>query len=128
MKENINTLIENQNAFIKKWTYDMSRKQLPSSVRSAGIKASNASRPFDLKPSFHTEKKGGVGTIKRIGFRMSKVGVWQEKGVGRGRKIRSGKETPKPWFGPAVDKNIQELADGLALITGSTISKAIRIR
>jgi hypothetical protein len=128
MKENINELIQYQNAVIRKWGVDMARKDLPGGVRAAGIKSSTPSKPFGLKVNFYAEKKGGYGPVKRIGFSLSKVGVYQEKGVGRGRGIHSGKTTPKPWFNPTISKNIQELADSLAFITGDTIVANIGLR
>lgn len=128
MKENIEELIKNQNAFIRKWGKEQANRTLPASVGAAGINSSSPSNPFKLKVRFYTQKKEGVGEINRIGFTMARHGVFVEKGVGSGRKIRSGKERPKPWFNKAVDNNLAELAEGIAAITGATIVSNLKIK
>lgn len=128
MNDNINELIENQNGFIVQWGKGMAMQKLPSSVSSAGINPSSSTKPFQLRVNFYKLNENGARTIRRIGFSMAKHGVYQEKGVGKGRGINSGKTKPKPWFNPAVKNNIQELADTLALITGDTIINNLLIK
>jgi len=49
------------------------------------------------------------GAVNKIQFRFNKYGVFVEKGVGKGRKIRSGRETPNPWYTAVIQKNLDEL-------------------
>lgn len=56
-------------------------------------------------------KQGGI--VDKAGFKLLRYGVFVEKGVGKGRGIRSGKVQlyAKPWFNPTVIPAVNELAD-----------------
>lgn len=51
------------------------------------------------------------GLPQRIAWGFAKHGVFREKGVGKGRGIKSGKTNPAPWFNPTMQVQVEKLAD-----------------
>lgn len=75
-----------------------------------GVQSAVQSRNAALT-KFRASVKYKYGLPVRIRLTFPRHYVFVEKGVGRGRKIRSGKETPKPAINPALNSKIEELAD-----------------
>lgn len=112
-------MIEAQNKAIADFGIKMVKLEIPSSARAAGIANSSKNKPFNIK--FGVGKERGTGKTVRLGFKMDIHAIYREKGVGRGRGIGSGKEITPPFFNPAIDRNIEQLADELLLITGDAL-------
>lgn len=51
------------------------------------------------------------GDIVRVTFPFARHGIFQEHGVGSGRKKGSGKEKPMPWIEPTFNAQVPILAD-----------------
>lgn len=115
----MNEMIEAHNGAIARFGMKMVKTEIPSSARAAGINNRSSNKPFNIK--FGTGKERGTGKTVRLGFNMSIHAIYREKGVGRGRQKGSGKEITPPFFNPAIDKNIEDLADELLLITGDAL-------
>lgn len=120
------TLTEAQNEVIYRFAGKMLKNVLPSSIASAGIEPSKGSKAFTLGRSYGRDRS--TGAVNRLGFTMKRHGIYREKGVGRGRGINSGKTIGPPWYNPAIDANINELADDIATVTGDVIAGSLRIR
>lgn len=71
--------------------------------------AAKAANP-SLK-QFKGKVKLKYGLPERIRLTFPKHYIFVEKGVGRGRKAGSSKQSPKPAINPAIEANINELAD-----------------
>jgi hypothetical protein len=69
----------------------------------------NSTAPVLSQIKARTKQKYGAPI--RIGFSFPKHYVFREKGVGKGRKIGSGKETPKPVINPAILEALPELGE-----------------
>jgi hypothetical protein len=112
-------MVEQFNKAIAEFGMKMVKQEIPAAARAAGISNTNKAKPFDLK--FGTQKDRSSGTIVRLGFKMNIHAIYREKGVGRGRGIGSGNEITPPFFNPAMDRNIEQLADDLIIITGDAL-------
>ncbi len=80
-------------------------KAWAQSVASAVRSANPALKQFRVTVKYK------YGIPERIRLSFPRHYVFVEKGVGKGRKINSGKETPKPAINPAIEANIEQLAD-----------------
>ncbi len=115
----MNDMIEAHNGAIARFGMNMVKREIPSSARAAGINNRSKNKPFNIK--FGTGKERGTGKTIRLGFNMDIHAIYREKGVGRGRGIGSGNEITPPFFNPAIERNLEELADELLLITGDAL-------
>jgi hypothetical protein len=69
-----------------------------------------------------------AGDIVRVRWGFVRHGIFQEHGVGRGRKKGSGKEKPMPWIKPTLDAQVPILADSLQAQTVKTLGLVIQIK
>jgi hypothetical protein len=67
------------------------------------------------------------GVVDRVGFKLLRYGVYVEKGVGKGRKINSGKTKPKPWFNPTIRPALTELSDIAQQHYADVVVRGVRI-
>lgn len=112
-------MVEQFNKAIGEFGMKMVKQEIPAAARAAGISNTNKAKPFNLK--FGTQKERGSGKTVRLGFKMNINAIYREKGVGRGRGIGSGNEITPPFFNPAMERNIEQLADDLLIITGDAL-------
>jgi hypothetical protein len=112
MKLNINIGV---NAIVEDW-----RKDTTSILK--GEAGRYSSREFRVRSA---KKIDEYGEIKYIGLKIDKSGVFYEKGVGRGRGIGTGKETPTPWFNPVIEKQMPILADDLGLEISNMLARVL---
>lgn len=68
------------------------------------------------------------GIPERVRLTFPRHYIFREKGVGKGRKIGSGKETPKPVINPVLEANINELADIAAENTADIAASRLFIK
>jgi hypothetical protein len=104
-------LDDSNNAIILKWAPDFLNKVNAEKV-AMGIKHKRIFNPSKAKAVFRKQK----GSIDRIGVLMSKGEIMTHKGVGRG-----GNRTPKPWFNPTAEVEVNNLADQIMINTGDVI-------
>lgn len=104
------------NGIILEWKDDAAKE-----LKASGRRFS--SHQFHVRTS--TKKDFGTGCIRSVGVKIDKHGVFFEKGVGRGRGIGSGKETPNPWFNPVMEKMAPKLADDLGLEVSNILARAL---
>jgi hypothetical protein len=71
-------------------------------------------------------KKSG-GDVVRVIWPFTRHGIFQERGVGRGRKIGSGKEKPMQWIKPVLESQSKILANDLADEAFRSLGNVIRI-
>jgi hypothetical protein len=121
-----NNLTEAQNEAIYSWVGKMLKKELPASQSDAGIEHSRGSRSFNLGRSYRRDRS--TGAVNKVGITMKQHGIYREKGVGKGRGKDSDKRINRPWFNPAIDRNIDELADNIATISGDIIAGSLKIK
>jgi hypothetical protein len=98
-----------------------------SRLRTASIsKLSNTKRlvrdEYLIQSIKYSIRRNGL-EVDSVGFSFARHGIFLEAGVGKNRPKGSGKESPKPWIAPVLDRQVQELSniigDGYAdLITG----------
>ncbi len=96
--------IENLNRFLIQWSRDAKQQMKPAAKGRIGEKLVNRNK-----------RKSGL--IEAVGFQFPRFGVFYEMGVfgrlSRQKAIALGKLKPKPWFNPALDKNLPNLEQGL---------------
>lgn len=90
----------------------MQRDNFTEEVKAWAARVTSAVRSANpsLK-AFRATVKYKFGLPQRIRLTFPRHYVFVEKGVGKGRKMGSGKETPKPAINPAIEANIEALAD-----------------
>lgn len=123
----------------RKWAADTRNKlrQSASQFRKGKLTASrvktvyipnknNPSKSFratemKLKNSFKYRLKNQRGNRgKLLSFTLAYHGFFVEKGYGKGRR------TPKPWFNPVMEKQLNTLADETLNQVGNAALKAIK--
>jgi hypothetical protein len=68
------------------------------------------------------------GDVVRLTFPFARHGIFQEIGVGRGRRKGSGKEVSKPWIEPTFNATMPMLAEQLAQPGIRALGKIIQIK
>ena len=68
------------------------------------------------------------GDVVRIKWPFARHGIFQEHGVGKGRKKGSGKEKPMPWIVKTLDAQVPMLADALQREDIKTLGLVINIK
>ncbi len=68
------------------------------------------------------------GDVVRVKWPFTRHGIFQEHGVGRGRKKGSGKEKPMPWIVKTLDAQVPMLADALQREDIKTLGLVIQIK
>lgn len=113
-----------QNAAIQAWensTFGQIRSRYMSLINSPNRSGEGLET---LRDSFGKK----FGTIERISYRFNRYLVFVHKGVGKGRKIGSGKERPKPWLNPVLDAEVPKLADIVAGFKADQAVNSIQIK
>lgn len=105
--------------------YLMELRQLPFSERV--MWATRGSKDI-LRGRVQLRLKRQYGNVYRVSWPFARHGIFQELGVGRGRRKGSGKEKPMPWIVPTLDAMTPELADAMQDASITSLGKVIRIK
>ena len=102
------------NEKIKDWASD-NLEDIKKEYDALGIKH----RPTSPSPAASRNKivrkiKVQNGMVQRISYGMPRTLIYVHKGVGKGRGIKSGRTTPKPWYTNPTNRNLPKLEDIVA--------------
>lgn len=110
------------NRKVKEWAQTQEFRAL-ANINSLGV--INTGRLFS---ELHNKLGYKSGMVDRVSFKFPRYGIMVEKGVGKGRGIRSGKTNPRPWLSRALDEAaISELADIVASESANMAVNATRL-
>ena len=126
LKEKLNESVRNWGQMTKT-QYLFFIHQLPFAERRMWKKRD----PKDILRGSRTVKAGFklyYGDIVRVRWNFSRHGIFQEHGVGRGRKRGSGKEKPMPWIEKTLNQQVPLLADSLTEDIKRVLGTTIKIK
>jgi|GEM_PF-2873789 len=105
-------LIQKFNALTEDWTRTetmLIKRELQKYLGNG--KNKNTRLTLKLLHSLSGHARKTKGEVDRIGFKLLRYGIFYHKGVGKGRGIRSGKATPRPFLNDALERDIPKLIE-----------------